>query len=165
MLKELWKLIKMLFATKPNDVENVELLGMNHFPFSGYKYMMWCGKMIYRNDTLKKRQKEWKTKSFKVSKNHETIHLVQAKQCGSWWKYYLKYFWEWIKGNPIIHPASSAYYTIPFESEAYANDDDFVYCSNYDGSNLSKYTFKDRKDLYRSFGCSSKKFKEWLKTL
>lgn len=165
MLKELWILVKMLFGSSPKDVDKVVLMGMNHFPFKGYKYLMWCGKMIYRNDMQDVRRKEWITKSYKVSKNHETIHLMQAKVCGSWMKYYWRYFIEWLKGNPIIHPASSAYYTINYEAEAYANEENMKYCDNYDGSNLQKYTFKGRKKLYRSFDCNSRKYKEWLKTL
>lgn len=164
MLKELWVLVKMLFRSKPSDTDEVKLTGMNHFPFKGYSYMMWCGNMIYRNDTLERRQKEWLTKSFDITKNHETIHLMQAKMCGSWVKYYWKYFCEWLKGGPIIAPASAAYYTIPFEVEAYANESNLDYCSMYDGSNLPKYTLKNRKELYKKYG-SSRMWKAYVKTL
>ena len=58
----------------------------------------------------------------KESLTHETIHLRQAQVIGSWVKYYWRYFVEWVKGNPICHPASSAYYTIKYEMEAYANE-------------------------------------------
>ena len=79
-MKELIILIKLLFKSKPADIKEVELLGMNNFPFKGYKYLMWCGKVIYRNDMIEKRKKEWETPSFLISKNHETIHLNQAKK-------------------------------------------------------------------------------------
>ena len=165
MLKELFILIKMLFGKKPCDIENVCLMNMKHFPFKGYAYLMWCGKMIYRDDMYDRRQKEWPTDKFKVSKNHEQIHLMQAKMCGSWVKYYWRYFIEWLKGNPIIAPASSAYYTIPYECEAYANEENMNYCKNYDGSNLQKYTFKGRKKLYKKVGGTSKDWKAYVKTL
>lgn len=55
MIKELWTLVKMLFSGKPEYVTDAELLGMDHFPFKGYSYMMWCGKLIYRNDTIERR--------------------------------------------------------------------------------------------------------------
>ena len=97
MIKELWTLAKMLFVSRPSEIEEVKLMGMNHFPFKGYAYIMWCGKMIYRNDRYDTRRKEWITKKYNVSKNHETIHLMQAKMCGSWAKYYLRYLWEWLK--------------------------------------------------------------------
>ena len=165
MWKELWILIRMLFSSKPSDVNEVLLKGMNHFPFKGYSYMMWCGKMIYRNDTLERRKKEWLTKSFRTTKNHETIHLMQAKMCGSWVKYYWRYFCEWIKGGPIMAPASAAYYTIPFEVEAYANEGKLDYCTSYDGSNLPKYTFKNRKKLYRNAGGSPTEWKAYIRAL
>lgn len=165
MLKELWILIKMLFDSSPCDIDSVSLMGMNHFPFKGYKYMMWCGKMIYRNDKQDIRRKEWITKAYKVSKNHETIHLMQAKVCGSWVKYYWKYFIEWLKGNPIIKPASSAYFTIPFKCEAYANETNMKYCSPYLGYNLQKYTFNNRKKLYKKVGGTSNDWKKYIKEL
>ena len=165
MLKELWTLAKMLFKSKPSEIDEVTLLGLDHFPFKGYAYMMWCGRMVYRNDAIDRRQKEWITKAYKVSKNHETIHLMQAKMCGSWVKYYLKYLWEWLKGGPVMAPASAAYYTIPFEVEAYANEGNFGYPKNYDGSNLAKYTLKNRKKLYKEVGGTSSKWKAYVKTL
>lgn len=94
MIKELWILAKMLFATKPSENEEVKLMGMQHFPSRDKDYMSWCGHLIYRKDQLAVRRKEWITKEYKERKNHETIHLMQAKMCGSWTKYYLRYLWE-----------------------------------------------------------------------
>lgn len=165
MFRELWILIKMLFCTKPCNINNVSLMNMKHFPFKGYKYLMWCGKMIYRDDMYDRRQKEWATDLFLVDKNHEQIHLMQAKKCGSWVKYYWRYFVEWLKGNPIIKPSSSAYYTIPYECEAYANEANINYCVGYDGNNLTKYRFKNRKQLYKKLGGTSAKWKEYIKNL
>lgn len=51
-LKELWQMVKMLFSSKPNDSNELKLLAMQCFPFQGYKYMMWCGKMIYRKKNI-----------------------------------------------------------------------------------------------------------------
>ena len=44
-MKELWQLIKMLFSSKPGDFDTPELLPMKHYPFKGYRFMMWCGRM------------------------------------------------------------------------------------------------------------------------
>lgn len=163
MIKELWVLIKMLFGKRqPKDIEKVSLLGMDNFPFRGYKYLMWCGKMIYRNDMYDRRQKEWPTDSFRVSENHEQIHLAQAKVAGSWAKYYWRYFCEWLRGNPVIAPASSAYYTIPYEVEAYANEENMEYPKNYDGATLKKYTLSNRKERYKSV---AGEWKQYVKTL
>ena len=164
MIKELWTLAKMLFATKPDGIEEVKLMGMEHFPFRGYSYMMWCGKMVYRKDSYETRRKEWITKQYKVSKNHETIHLMQAKQCGSWTKYYLRYLWEWMKGG-LSDPLSANYYLIPYEMEAYANEENLDYPKQYDGSNLGKYTFNSRKKVYKAVGGTPHSWKAFINTL
>jgi hypothetical protein len=171
MIKELFTFIKLLFKTSPKSIENVELLGMKHFPFKGYKYLMWCGKIIYRKDMEDKRKKEWGTSAFKKDFNHETIHLNQAKRSGSWIKYYWQYFIEWLKGNPIIAPASSAYYTNPFEMEAYANEDKpeypegmIIYEDNYSTLEFTKYIIKNgRKKVYKNAGGTPRDWKEYIK--
>lgn len=163
MIKELWILAKMLFASKPSEIDEVKLMGMEHFPLRGCSYMMWCGKMIYRKDTYETRRKEWITKKYKVNKNHKTIRLMQAKLCGSWTKYYLRYLWEWIKGG-LSSPLSANYYLIPYEAEAYANEENLDYPKQYDGSNLGKYTFHSRKKVYKAVGGTSHSWKAFIKT-
>ena len=149
---ELFTLIKMLFTPIKSDIQMVK---MKHFPFKGYKYMMWCGNIIYRDDKYKDMSK--------ISLNHETIHLCQAKIKGSWIKYYWSYFIEWMKGNPIIHPSSSAYYTIPYEMEAYAYQDNPDYVNNYDGSNLVYFKISNRKRVYKDAGGTPRAWKAYIK--
>lgn len=84
MIKELWFLIKLLFH-RTRDSE-VEVLLLKHFPWNGYKYMMWCGKVITTKD-------KYLTPSEK-SLRHERIHLKQAQMYSHWYKYYLRYAWE-----------------------------------------------------------------------
>lgn len=162
---ELVTLIKMLFKSKPSDIKEAQLMCMKHYPWKGYKFMMWCGRIVYREDKKYDIEEYMKSKDGIISKRHETIHLRQAeKQSGdSWVKYYWRYFVEWVKGNPIIHPSSSAYYTIPFEVEAYALEETEGAEVNYDTSLLkSKYTLKDRKDTYRNHRYE---WKSYVKTL
>lgn len=142
-IKELWWLAKQLFKDNPKDRDEVTYKQMQHFPFAGYSAMSWCGYLVTRKD---------ESSISESTRTHETIHLKQAQIKGSWIKFYLSYLKEWLKGNPIIHPSQSAYYTIPYEAEAYANQYRPSYPKNYDGSNLSKYTFKNRKSLYKSYG-------------
>ena len=47
----------MLFAGRPSDIFEAELMPMKHFPFKGYKYMMWCGRIIYRKENEEKVKK------------------------------------------------------------------------------------------------------------
>lgn len=136
VIKELWRLGKMLF-TKPALKDEMEVLRMDHFPFKGYSAMSWCGNCIVRND--------YNRPVSKTTLKHEQIHLQQGVREGSWIKFYLKYVWEWIKGNPIIAPASSAYYTIPYEVEAYANDDN----TNYIILPVKTFKIENRKSTYK----------------
>lgn len=155
MIKELWILVKLLFASKPSDIDKVEVVDMCHFPFKGYKAMAWCGYVIHRIGASAVNEK---------TLNHERIHLMQAKVCGSWVKYYLSYLWEWMRIG-FMAPMKANYYTSKYESEAYANEDDYDYCDGYDGSNLAKYVFKNRKELYKDVGWSSAAWKTFVKSI
>lgn len=162
---EIIKLIKMLFRSKPSDIKEAELMPMKHFPWWDYKFMMWCGRIIYREEKKDVIERYMQMSSGKKSKRHEILHLRQAqKQANdSWVKYYWRYFVEWVKGNPIIHPSSSAYYTIPYEVEAYALEEKEGSEVNYDTTLLkSKYTLKDRKQTYRDHRYE---WKSYVKTI
>lgn len=152
--KETWWLVKQLFTTTKNK-------HMDHYPFSGYSAMSWCGYIL-----TKKKESNIKTTTW----NHENIHLQQAKNKGSWLKYYTDYVWEWIKGNPITYPASSAYYTIPYEMEAYANEDKSDYYSKGTEqksymNTLREYMFKN--GMINNIGdkVTSKQIKKAIKSL
>jgi len=62
--------------------------------------------------------------------SHETIHVRQAESTkDSWVVYYLKYIWQWILNFPLIFVNLYAPYKfMPFELEAYANQDNWDYC-------------------------------------
>lgn len=148
MFKELWYLIKLLFSPLTDQIELVE---MKYFPFKGYSAMSWCGKIITKKPLVSQRVF-----------NHERLHLEQALKLvendkqKTWLKYYWQYLKYWIKGNPIMAPASSAYYTIPFEMEAYGNEDDY----NYHPVNNSwkLYELEDRKETYKKHRDNWKQF-------
>lgn len=141
MIKELIYLIKLLFSPLTDQVEVVQ---MKHFPFQGYSAMSWCGKIITRKDNVSDRVI-----------NHERIHLEEAlelaklEKTSTWLIYYWQYLKYWIKGNPITAPASSAYYTIPFEMEAYGNEHDFNY--KVTANSWKKYELKHRKKVYKEY--------------
>lgn len=87
----------MLFSSKPGDFDTPELLPMKHYPFKRYRFMMWCGRMIYRAENKENIDRYMQTYAGKESMTHETIHLRQAQVIGSWVKYYWRYFVEWVK--------------------------------------------------------------------
>lgn len=149
--KETWWIVKQLFTKVKAD--KVEYKHMDHYPFSGYSAMSWCGYLLSRKPESQIKPTTW---------NHENIHLYEAKDKKRWISYYWSYVWEWIKGNPIIYSASSAYYTIPYEMEAYANDDNFDYLKTRKPEDLDKYKIKDRKKTYKA---NKKNWKQYLKTI
>lgn len=122
MIEELFYLIKLLFTRIPNSLEIVRL---NHFPFKGYVAMMWCGRLITKQDYIPA-----------IVENHELIHLKQAQVKGSWIKYYLSYLYQYLKRLP---GSKKAYYTNPYEVEAYANEQNFKYTQDYNKEEIRKY--------------------------
>lgn len=125
--------------------DQVEVVKMNHFPFSRYSAMSWCGKIITKKDSLSD-----------TIINHERIHLGEALQFKSWISYYWQYFKYWIKGNPLIVSFNAAYYTIPFEMEAYGNEHNLDY--KVTPNSWKKYELSDREKTYKSNKLRWKKF-------
>ena len=152
MIGELFTLAKMLFGK--TSLRQPSILVMKHFPFSGFSAMMWCGYIVTR-----KKEYELSDKTVR----HEYIHVKQAYRYSRWYSYYLRYLREWMRGNPLTHPASGAYMTIPFEMEAYANEHLLTYEPTAD--TLKRYTIKNRKKTYRSLKGNRKGWIEYLQTL
>lgn len=168
MIKELWQLIKMLFTSKPSDIlkkDHLEIIEMKYFPFPGYRYMMWCGKIITRHEKKAVIERFLTTQAGKRSETHEYGHARQAESehGDNWIRYYANYSWHWLKGNPFIHPGRSAYYTNRYEIEAYGNEHRPEYWMNYNRKLLrTKYTIKNRKSTYRKHRDN---WKEYCKSL
>lgn len=168
MIRELWLLIKMLFASKPSDIlkmEHLEIVVMRNFPFSGYRYMMWCGKIVTRSEKKAVIERFMTTAAGKRSEMHEYGHALQAESehGDNWLRYYINYYWHWLRGNPLVHPGRSAYYTNRYEIEAYGNEHRPEYWVNYNRANLrGKYTIKRRKATYREH---RDHWKEYCKSL
>ena len=131
-------------------IDQVEIVKMKHFPFQGYLAMNWCGKIITRKPE----------KISAIVKNHERVHLWQALQYKSWLAYYWQYLKYWVKGGPIMAPASAAYYTIPFEMEAYGNEHDFDY--KVTANSWKKYEIENRKETYKKYRDNWREFSKNL---
>lgn len=170
MLKELIILIKLLFNSKPSQVlgKELEVMEMKHFPFGKYTYMSWCGKLIAKKENADKIRAFKNTPSGKEIFTHEYGHAVQAESehGDNWLRYYLAYFWHWIKHCPWIAPAHACYYFNRYEAEAFANQHNPDYWKYYHRGNLrSKYTIKKPRKLWKSLGGTSAKWKEYIRTL
>ena len=157
-IKELFKIIWMLFSSNPREFDSLELVKMNYFPFSGSKYMSWCGHLIHKMDDIEEYMKRdvWKT-----DYNHELIHLFQAKDFRFWITYYASYLWQWFKYNPF---SRSSYYLDIYEIEAYAKDKDLEYTKSYP-NNMSLYDIKGRKKIWKDLGGTSRAWKEYIRNL
>lgn len=137
LIKELFFLICKLF-TKVKKDEQIKTKSMKHFPFKHYKYMMWCGYAIYREENPQFEEID------KQSRTHETIHYLQAVDKKFWFVYYISYIWNWVKNNPFSH---LAYFKSRYELEAYAKEDDETYLSRREKNNYKKFylTEEDKK--------------------
>ena len=62
----------------------------------------------------------------KTTINHEKIHIEQQKELLVVF-FYILYVYYWLKGKVAGLSNSDAYMSIPFEKEAYKNEDDFNY--------------------------------------
>ena len=133
LISELFFLICKLFTkVKPN--EQIKLKQMKHFPFKRYKYLMWCGYAIYRED------KPHLAEIDKRSRTHETIHYLQALDKKFWIVFYASYLWKWIKHNPF---SNLSYIKSRYELEAYAKEDDETYPSRREKNAHKKFYLTD----------------------
>lgn len=72
----------------------------------------------------------------KVMANHEYIHKLQAKSFSlRWLTFYIKYLAWWVYNLFAVGFSKKAYYNIPFEKEAYCNEQNF----NYETTQWKKY--------------------------
>lgn len=71
----------------------------------------------------------FKDEGNEIVTNHEKIHLEQQKELfliG----FYLLYVWYWLFNKVKGFSNEAAYRLIPFEKEAYENEEDFDYLNN-----------------------------------
>lgn len=138
-IKETSKLVQMLFASKPKDFDSLQTMEMKYYPLGKYDYLTWCGKCIIRKGSTEPTEQDI---------NHENIHLTQAKDVGSWIKYYVKYLWSWMKLSPFF--GTYGYYLNKFETEAYAKEDDLEYIARRPANNVEKFDQDDKSGIWKT---------------
>lgn len=89
-------------------------------------------------------------------KSHETIHIRQAESTkNSWFRFYVRYLWDWIKNLPLIFVNFNAPYKfIPMELEAYLHQDEWNYCTNgavYEWKEFEKISLKEKRKLAKEY--------------
>ena len=113
----------ILTVKAPSKIKAMVVVFNKFLPFPGYFAITLFGKILIRETNKSSWERQIKTGDANITLNHETIHLRQAQStCDSWWVYYIKYIYEYIKNQPWKNGTSFAYYMIPFEMEAYKNE-------------------------------------------
>lgn len=102
----------------------------------GYMAITLFGHIFFR-DNKEFVENHLRTYGGEVTINHERIHMLQADTFKTgYFGFYLYYLWYWFIGLFKYGTAKYAsYHQIPFEKEAYANQEDM----NYNKSNWRKY--------------------------
>ena len=80
-------------------------------------------------------RKEWNNKT---TIHHEKIHIEQQKELLVVF-FYILYVYYWLKGKIKGLTNSEAYMLIPFEKEAYENEDNFDYLKSRKKYNWKNY--------------------------
>jgi hypothetical protein len=128
--------LMMLRAPRPSRQNDMRAVAKPRWIRKGYDGLTFFGHIITHTDeeaeafnachTLTDRSKNGAYGAFK---NHEMIHLYQARAChNSWLLFYLRYGWYWLLANRYRRRLKNAGYRLnPFEMEAYANMYDLHY--------------------------------------
>ena len=92
--------------------------------------------------------------------SHETIHIRQAESThDSWFLFYTRYVWEYICNLPLIFiNVYAPYKFMPFEIEAYLNQDEWDYCmhgATYQWKDFEKMGMKARYKLAKKYYTST----------
>ena len=99
-------------------------------------------------------------------KNHETIHVRQAEGTkNSWFLFYLNYLWQWICNMPLIFVNINAPYKfIPFELEAYRNQNDWGYSQEVHKGwkKYKKLKLKDKRKFAKMYYKSKIVFSDFI---
>ena len=117
-------LLMMLRAPRPSCTDDMKAIAHPRWIKKGYDGLTFFGYII--THTQQEAEAFQRSGSFK---NHEMIHLYQARDChDSWLLFYLRYGWYWLLANRYRRRLKTAGYRLnPFEMEAYANMYDLHY--------------------------------------
>ncbi len=118
-------LLMMLRAARPSRISDMQAVSKPRWIPKGYDGLTFFGHII----THSIQEAEAFNKRFSYMKNHEMIHLYQARSThDSWLRFYWCYFVFWLKGCRYRkHLRNAGYLLNPFEMEAYAHMNDLNY--------------------------------------
>ena len=119
----------MLRAARPSRTHDMPAVALPFWIRKGYDGLTFFGHII----THSKQKADAINQQFNTMKNHEMIHLYQARSThDSWLCFYWLYFVYWLKASRYCRHLKNAGYRLnPFEMEAYAHMDDLDYLNRH----------------------------------
>ena len=122
---------------------------------SSFKAIMWCGVAYCHSKTTANavNEHDYIDSNFKC---HETIHVRQAQSMhDSWFRFYVRYIWEWLCNLPLITINIHAPYKfMPLEIEAYFREKDWDYPMRGECHEWREYetlSLKEKKLLAKAY--------------
>jgi len=115
----------MFRAPRPSQIDDMGATAMPFFIRKGYDALTFFGSII----THSQQEAEAFNQRFGSLKNHEMIHLYQARATNdSWWCFYALYLYYWLCACRYCFRVKNAGYLLnPFEMEAYRHMNDLSY--------------------------------------
>lgn len=122
---------------RPSKYQSITVQTNRFLPPKGYFAITFFGKILIRDSNAKNWARTRNSQSGKIMLHHEWIHVQQAVSThDSWIFFYLRYLYYFLKNRPFRHGMKVAYYTNPFEMEAYVFESDLSYAKkNPHGTN------------------------------
>ena len=125
----------ILRAPRPSRLNDMRAVAKPRWIKKGYDGLTFFGHIITHTDEEAEAFNACHTLTGKSKndmhyfKNHEMIHLYQARSChNSWLLFYVRYGWYWLLACLYRKRLRNAGYRLnPFEMEAYANMYDLHY--------------------------------------
>ena len=117
-------LLMMLRSVRPSRLDDMPAVAKPFWIRKGYDAMVFFGHIITHT-----KEEAAALQHFGPLKNHELIHLYQARSChNSWLLFYLRYTFYWIQASCYRrHLRNAGYRLNPFEMEAYSHMYDLNY--------------------------------------
>ncbi|MBQ3700319.1 MAG: hypothetical protein II886_10490 [Prevotella sp.] len=128
----------MLHTVRPSLTDDMKAIALPFWIRKGYDGLTFFGHIITHTTDEAEALNACHTAAFgaknhdtQAMKNHEMIHLYQARSThDSWLCFYWKYFLYWLRALPYQrHLKNAGYLLNPFEMEAYAHMHDLDYLS------------------------------------
>ena len=147
-------IIPLMFrAKRPSRMKDMQAVSLPFWIRKGYEGMTFFGHII----THSKAEAERFNNRHDALKNHEMIHLYQARSThDSWMCFYWKYFLFWLKARRYHkHLRNAGYLLNPFEMEAYEHMHDLDYLADKENGatgwrHYAEMSLEKRFECYKS---------------